>query len=211
MDAWRRNSRTRIAAILAAGALAACSSQPAPSQTPARTAPAQAAGRTTVGGTAPRGAIITLEPAVPREFPPPADSLLMDQFGLAFLPDSLVGRVGQRIDFRSSEDVQHNVRVVNTATKDTVFNVATPPFETYTHTFDTPGDYAVSCDVHPSMRAGIYIASTPYVTVAGKDGSFEFADVEPGSYKLVALDGERRLERAIDVTGPRTDVALDGR
>jgi plastocyanin len=164
-----------------------------------------------VAGKAPPDAIVTLEPAAPREFPPPANSLLMDQFGLAFLPDSLVGRVGQRIDFRSSEDVQHNVRVVNTATKETVFNVATPPFETYTHTFDTPGDYAVSCDVHPSMRAGIYIAPTPYVTVAGKDGSFSLSDVEPGSYRLVAIHRDQRVERDVEVSRPRTEITIDAR
>lgn len=170
--------------------------------------PAASAQRALVAGTAAPGTIVTLEPKSPREFPAPADARVIDQFGQQFLPPIVVAQVGQRVEFRSSEDVLHNVRVDEAGTQAPVFNVATPPFEAYTHTFDKAGYYNVSCDVHPAMRANILVAPTPYTAIADAKGAFSIADVEPGQYTVRAFSGGAPAERVVDVTAPRTDLAL---
>lgn len=199
--------------ILVAGALAlfaaACSGERAETGAAESEPAAHAAnGAAVASGTAPPGAIVTLESSVPREAPPPENTVLMDQFGQQFLPGVLAVRVGQRVEFRSSEDVLHNVRVDNVETKAPVFNVATPPFESYTHLFDTPGYYQVSCDVHPAMRANIYVAATPHVTVADEQGAFTFPDVPVGSYTVRVIDGDRSFDQTASVTSPRTELLL---
>ena len=97
----------------------------------------------------------------------------MDQQGQMFMPDTLLARTGQPVHFRSSEDVLHNVRVIRNDQKP-IFNVATPPWGSYTHTFDEPGFYNVTCDIHAAMRATMYVASTPYVGTADERGHFTF-------------------------------------
>jgi plastocyanin len=165
-----------------------------------------AAGRAVVRGRAPAGAVVALEPVEGRTLEPPADAQVMDQYGLAFVPDFVLVRAGQPLQFRSSEDVLHNVRVDESGTRAPVFNVATPPFKSYTHVFTRRGYYEVSCDVHPSMRAGVYVTGSPYAMVAGEDGTFSFADVEPGPYALTIFGGGKHTETPVQVVAPTTEI-----
>jgi len=173
--------------------------------------PASASGGHRVVGKAPAASgpivsIVVLQPATARSFPAPKEEQLMDQFGLGFNPDFLISRVGQTIEFRNSEDVMHNVRVTETATKTPEFNVSPAPSESYRHTFTRPGFYAVTCDIHPSMRADILVTDTPYAAVAARDGSFGFDDVAPGAYRLTVMYAGRRAERDVEVSGPLTEI-----
>jgi plastocyanin len=196
--------------LLAAVATLGCGSEPAPAPA-AAPPPAAPPARAVVSGTAAPGTIVSLEPAEPRQFPVPSDAGVIDQFGQQFLPGLLVVQAGQRVEFRSSEDVLHNVRVDEAGTRTPVFNVATPPFDSYTHTFDTPGYFNVSCDIHPAMRANIFVAPTPYTAVADDKGAFSIAGVEPGRYTARVFTGGAPTDRVIDVAGPRTELALANR
>jgi plastocyanin len=196
--------------LLAALAAAACSGTEEPERPAASTTP-RPAGRAVVAGTAGPGTIVTLEPMTPREFPAPAEAQVIDQSGQQFLPSLVVAQVGQRVEFRSSEDVLHNVRVDEVGSHTPVFNVATPPFETYTHTFDKAGYYNVSCDVHPAMRANIFVAPTPYTAIADASGKFSIADVEPGQYTARTFSGATPTERVVSVAAPKTELTLAAR
>jgi plastocyanin len=196
--------------LLLAAAGAGCSREPAP-EPRVDAHPAAPPGRAVVAGTAAPGTIVTLEPKSARQYPAPAQAAVMDQYGQQFLPGVLVAQVGQSVEFRSSEDVLHNVRVDEPGTQTQVFNVATPPFGSYTHTFDKAGYYNVSCDVHPAMRASIFVASTPYTAVADANGAFSIRDVEVGAYIALVFSGTPTpSERTIDVVAPKTELALSG-
>lgn len=185
---------------------------------PAAAAPPSTAGsrtspNSTVTGKGPHAdggfpAIIVLEPKEPRDFPSPAEPKVMDQQGLAFTPHLLLVRRGQAVMFRNREDVLHNVRVGESATGESMFNVATIPGNSYTHTFERPGFYSVECDVHETMHADILVTSTPYAVIAGDDGVFTIADVPQGSYTLTAYLGARRIEQAVEVVGARTELIV---
>jgi len=115
------------------------------------------------------GTFVWLEATFAHEFPPAEGVAYMDQQGQMFMPDTVLARTGQPFHFRSSEDVLHNVRVIR-SDKKPIFNVATPPFGSYMHTFDEPGLYNVTCDIHATMRGTVYVASTPYVGTADERG-----------------------------------------
>ena len=119
----------------------------------------------------------------------------------------MLARTGQPVHFRSTEDVLHNVRVIRSDHKP-IFNVATPPWGSYTHTFDQPGFYNVSCDIHTAMRATIYVASTPYVATADEQGRFTFTDVVPGTYKVSGFADATPVEKTVAVAGARVDIIL---
>jgi hypothetical protein len=137
----------------------------------------------------------------------------MDQYGSAFLPKVLVARVGQPVDFKNSEDVLHNVRVVDTESGKTVFNVGTPVVGSYRHTFEKEGAYDVSCDIHPYMAAFIIVTSAPYWAIAGSEGEFDIPEVPEGVYRLTVwnLDPKRRLETRVEIGGEPTELSLEPR
>ena len=159
--------------------------------------------------------VVILEPETPRGVPEgvavPEEPAIIDQFGMAFVPEVLVARSGQTVEFRNSEDVLHNVHVVDRETTSTVANVATPSVDsTFQLTFEDPGTYAVLCDVHAAMAAFIIVTSSPYSVVAGRDGTFALPDVPHGSYTLSVWnrDENRRSRRLVTVEGPRTEVIV---
>ena len=69
-------------------------------------------GRTLVTGDAPSGAFVRLEPTFAFEHRLPTGESFIDQSGQMFIPGAPGGPDGQTIQFRSSENVLHNVRVI---------------------------------------------------------------------------------------------------
>ncbi len=163
-------------------------------------------GEPSVAGRAPAAAgglpaVVTLEPADGHSVQLPDAPALMDQYALSFLPQLLVVRTGQAVEFRNSEEVSHNVRVVDVTADSTLFNVATPQGEPYLHEFPRAGEYTVACDIHPGMTAFILAVDASYATVAEEDGAFAFADVPPGAYTLRVWhpDATQRSTRQVQV------------
>ena len=177
-----------------------------PTNSTNRTNPANQSGTTVSVKTQP-GTFVWLEARFEHDFPQPEGPAYMDQQGQMFMPDTVLARTGQPMHFRSSEDVLHNVRVIRSDQKP-IFNVATPPFGSYTHTFNEPGFYNVTCDIHATMRATIYVASTPYVGTADERGLFTFDKVVPGPYKVAGFADGKPIEKTIDVAGAHVDVSL---
>ena len=158
-----------------------------------------------MSGRAPGGALVMLEPlAAPA--PLPDGAAVMDQFSKAFVPETLVVRVGQPVIFKNSEDQLHNVTVTRSRTGTGVFNISQNQGDTYTHTFDQPGEYDVTCDVHPGMRATVVATTTPFTAYADARGTFSFANVPPGAYRLRVAVGGRELSRTVDIAGASVDL-----
>ena len=189
---------------LAAGA---CSQPEQPAATSPQAGSAPAATSAVVSGKAPRGAIVMLTTASGTHELPPGP-VVMDQISKTFVPEVLVARVGQPVEFRNSEEMEHNVIVVKSRTGRGVFNEAPSPFEKYVHTFQEVGVYSVSCDIHPGMKATVVVTPTPYTAVTDNSGAFSFANVPPGSYRLSVLSDRGDSERAIDVKLPKTEVVF---
>lgn len=215
----RRNSLRILAVLVALHLTAAGCRYKAEDSTASREQSPPGAGdaaTSVVSGTAPPSSgglvsIVLLEPRPVRELPVPAEPKVMDQFGQAFSPTLLLARQGQPVEFRNSEDTLHNVRVHHVESGDPAFNVSLAPFGKYVYTFEQPGFYAVSCDIHPSMAADILVTSTPYAVIAENDGRFSLPDVQAGSYSLVVLHGGKRIARVVEIAGPRTDVSVHDR
>ena len=192
------------AAVLAA---AGCST---PSDDAARgTTPAAAASNTPgIAGKAPRGAIVSLTPAPPRDLPLPDGPAIMDQYAKQFVPDMLLVRVGQQVEFRNSEDSPHNVNVNRIPTGTQIFSVGTAPYQKYVHTFDQPGQYAVACDIHPGMNATVVAVTTPYVTIADDRGAFTWPDVPAGEYTLGWILTGQTGEKRVTISSGRTELTV---
>jgi plastocyanin len=160
-----------------------------------------------VTGTVPANAIVSLLP-VAGDAPMPEGPAVMDQYSKQFVPNSLYVRVGQKVEFRNSEDMPHNVIVSRRGSGAQVFNVGTEPHEKYVHAFDRVGQYDVICDIHPGMQATVVATQSPSATIAGDDGSFTLPNVALGSYKLSLTFEGRTVEQPLEVTAARTVVKI---
>lgn len=206
---------------VAAGALTAvmiaaagCSPEPQDTTQPPEPVTPEAGAAHVVTGQAPPAvhgfpSVVELEPNTPMEYPASRERPVMDQAGISFFPSVLLARVGQPVEFRNSEDVLHNVRVFERATGTTEFNVSTPVSGVYEHTFERPGRYAVSCDVHPGMAAVVLVTSTPWTVIAEADGRFSLPDVPPGEYTLTVHSGGQQSEHLVQIDGPQTELIVD--
>lgn len=182
---------------------AACNSTPSPA---AATAPAPVTG-SAVSGIAPRNAIVSLLPAGAPP-PMPDQPAVMDQLSQQFIPNVLLVRPGQPVEFRNSEDMPHNVSVTRRGSGTEVFNVGTEPRQKHVHTFDRIGQFDVLCDIHEGMSAIVIVAPGPVTTIAEDDGRFFFPNVALGSYKVsLTFDGQT-VEQGLEVTGARTNFKL---
>lgn len=139
------------------------------------------------------------------------DTIAMDQIDVSFTPSVLVAHVGQVVEFRNSEQIPHNVRARVVGGTTDVLNVSTGPDEAYHHAFVTAGEYTITCDIHPGMRATVLVVRTPYVTTAAGDGTFAFDTVPPGTYtlRIWSADETRRMERQVTIDGTTGQVILE--
>jgi plastocyanin len=180
---------------------------------PAAEAPPADTGAQTVTGKAPSNpgsypAIVVLEPIGAEAAGSQASTPVMDQVQQTFIPSVLLVRTGQPVDFLNNDDVLHNVRVREDATRESTFNVAIPTGEKYTHTFPRDGFYDVGCDIHPGMSAQILSSSTPYTAVADSTGAFAIQNVPNGPYKAVAYAGAQKVEKEVNIASGQATVDL---
>jgi plastocyanin len=187
---------------------AACnSSQPESAPSPiSRNQPSD--GPATITGTAAPGVVVMIEPLDTPSPPMPDGPAVMDQYGKQFVPDTLLVRVGQVVEFKNSEDVDHNVQVLRMPTGTTVMNESGSKGQVFRHIFEQPGSYEVNCDIHPGMRATIIAAHTPYAALANQDGSFTINNVPPGKYVLKSTIQGRDVAQEFIAAAPRTTVSV---
>lgn len=156
-------------------------------------------------------AAVVLTPVEAREFTPSANPAVMNQIGFEFIPHMLVAQAGQTVRFQNSDDELHNVNVTEVETDTPTFNVATVTFGSYEHTFDHPGFYTVTCDIHTTMRATILVVTSPYNTRTDEEGNFTLENVPAGGYTLTVYAEGAPIVRSVQVGGGRTELEITAR
>jgi plastocyanin len=141
--------------------------------------------------------IVIFEPEGEPDRSPQLEPPVMDQVQQTFTPPVLLVRTGQPVEFHNSDEVLHNVRVRDDATKTGAFNVAIPTGGKYVYTFKDDGYYDVGCDIHPAMAAQVIATTSPFTTLADAQGHFVIDGVPTGSYKVTVYAGADRLERTL--------------
>ena len=109
---------------------------------------------------------------------PTADAaLIFDQKNCEFLAPVFAARVGQPVEVRNSDPVGHNTNIDGTS-----FNQLIPAGQatTYTPDLDMGTPKAVTCNIHPWMKAFVIFRKDGYVAVSSTDGSFAIADLPAG-------------------------------
>ena len=120
-----------------------------------------------------------------RVFAPPAEPAGMDQAGCVFVPHLLAVQSNQVIEFKSSDEILHNVRAE--AESNRTFNVSMPGRgRAVRRFFSTPEKVTIRCDLHLWMQATIAVSEHPFFDVTGEDGRFDLAGLPAGTYDVEA-------------------------
>jgi hypothetical protein len=134
----------------------------------------------------------------------------LDQKHCRYIPHILLVPQDATLQIQSSDATLHTVHMEGAAT----FNLPFPFTNQITsRTMSTPGLVHIRCNGgHVWMNAEMMVVPHPYYAVTDESGQFEFTDVPPGSYQIVAWHegwGREGKEEVYDVlTQRRVDRPL---
>jgi hypothetical protein len=134
----------------------------------------------------------------------------LDQKHCRYIPHILLVPQGATLQIQSSDATLHTVHMEGAAT----FNLPFPFTSQITsRTMSTPGLVHIRCNGgHVWMNAEMMVVPHPYYAVTDESGQFEFTDVPPGTYQIVAWHegwGREGKEEVYDVlTQRRVDRPL---
>src|SRR2546421_3173619 len=129
--------------------------------------------------------------ALPRQL----ENATVAQKNKSFTPNFLVIPRGTQVEFPNWDNFDHNVFSRSKAAP--AFDLERyPRGMSKTRTFEKLGVVQVFCNIHPQMRAVIYVTPNRFFTRADADGNFEITGVPPGTYDVIAwqerCDEQRR-------------------
>lgn len=158
----------------------------------------------TVGAGGELANVIVYVKNAPGNYPPPSTPAVLDQKGCKYIPHVSAVQVGQPIQIKNSDATLHNVHAmpeVNSA-----FNEGQPvQGMVSTKKFDKVEmkPFRIKCDVHGWMKSYMAVLPHPFHGVSQMNGTFNIANLPPGTYTLVAWH-EKFGEQEQSVTvGPK--------
>jgi hypothetical protein len=129
----------------------------------------------------------------------------LDQRHCRYIPHILLVPASAELEMVSSDATLHTIHMDGAASYNLPFPFAGRPT---TRAFQTPGLVNLRCNGgHVWMNAEMFVAPHPYYAVTDEGGHFEFTDVPPGTYQIVAWhEGWNLLgkEQAYDVLTERS-------
>jgi len=131
-----------------------------------------------------------------KEYPAPAEPVVLDQNGCQYHPHVMGVMVGQTFKILNSDGLLHNVHSLPQI--NTGFNRAMPAtVKEAEFTFTKPEFmFKVKCDVHPWMGAYVSVMSHPYFAVTGTDGKFTISGLPAGTYEVEVWQEKLKTQSA---------------
>ncbi len=108
----------------------------------------------------------------------------LDQLNCEFQPYVLPMHQDQTLVIKSSDAINHNVRV-SAFTNESTNRTLTPQGKLALKLAAERHPIKMACDIHPWMKSYVMVFDHPFFTTTAADGSFEIEGVPPGPQKLV--------------------------
>jgi len=107
-------------------------------------------------------------------------TITLDNKHCAFVPHVQAATVRSKLKITNSDLFLHNTRAVLAAS----FNQAVAPGREVEKALRKPGWIPVGCDLHPWMRAHIWIFAHDLFDVSEADGAYKIPNIPPGEYDI---------------------------
>jgi plastocyanin len=116
---------------------------------------------------------------------------VMEQRNKTFAPHVMAVPVGSTVAFPNFDSIYHNVFSLSQPQRFDLGMYKSGDMRQVV--FDKPGIIRLGCNIHANMSAYLVVVDAPHYVVADPDGSFAFASLVPGKYKVQAWS-ERSAE-----------------
>jgi plastocyanin len=124
----------------------------------------------------------------------------------SFVPDVLVVRVGDPVDFPNVDKVFHNAFSL---TPGNDFDLGLyRGGQSNQVTFRQPGEVDVFCNIHPEMAAKVLVLQNDYFVRPEATGAYKLS-LPPGQYTLVAWTPDHQPDKQSITIAAGADVAAD--
>jgi hypothetical protein len=138
----------------------------------------------------------------------------LDNRECIFEPRVGIARHRGEVTITNSDPLLHNTNLVLHEGARTLGNVSLPrQGQTSNQRLRKEGLVEIKCDVHPWMKAFLFVTPHPYAVVSAADGTFTLDGVPPGTYKVKIwheLLGEKEMNVTVEANGTATlDVAFE--
>ncbi len=136
--------------------------------------------------------------------------VVVDQVKCEFVPYASVVHKDQKLIFKSSDPVGHNVDIKSFVNPgmNTMLN-ANGSVE-YKIKKEDKRPTPVICDIHPWMKGFFLVADSPFAVVTKKDGSFEIPNVPAGPQQLVVWQSTKGFVTSGSTKGMTVEVKPGG-
>ena len=167
-------------------------------------------GTLTIDGKAPTGfGVVMMWPSNGKYTKRTPKQRVIEQRNKEFAPHVMAVPVGSTVAFPNYDSIFHNVFSLS---KSKAFDLGMyKSGESREIKVDKPGIVRVGCNLHASMSAYLIVVDAPAYVSTEPDGSFSFASLAPGKYKVQAWNersGEP-LETTVEIKPGANTASLD--
>ena len=123
-----------------------------------------------------------------KTFPVPSTPVEIDQVRASYNPYVVGAMVGQKIRFKNSDPLLHNVHATPKVDGNDEFNLPqTTQGQVDEKVFAKPEVLVrIKCDVHNWMFTYVGVCSNPFFAVTDENGNYKIPNLPPGEYTLTA-------------------------
>jgi len=142
------------------------------------------------------------------KFDTPSDPVVLSQKNCMYEPHVVALMTNQPFEIANNDPTMHNVHPMPKHNRQwsTSQPVGSAPLKsTFARTeFAIP----VLCNVHPWMRAFVFVFDHPYFAVTSKTGTFELRNLPPGTYTIEAWQENYGTQDQTVTIGPKESKAV---
>ena len=139
----------------------------------------------------------------------PAQPVVLDQKGCMYEPRVLAVMTGQSYEVHNEDQTIHNVHPMPRVNRpwNKSEPIGDPPIEA---NFTKPElAIPIACNIHPWMRAYMFVFAHPYFAITPKTGAFTLKGIPPGTYTIEAWQERFGTEDQTITLGPSESKSLD--
>jgi plastocyanin len=152
--------------------------------------------------------VVTLEPLGKKFKKREPKQRVIEQRNREFLPHVLAVPVGSTVSFPNYDPTFHNVF---STSESRAFDLGLyKGGQARDVVFDKEGVVRLGCNLHANMAAFVVVVAAPHYAITDDKGSFKFASLAPGKYKLRAWNerSQKPVEQEVVVKAGANSVEL---
>jgi plastocyanin len=138
----------------------------------------------------------------------PAAPAVLDQQACMYVPRVVAVMTGQTLQVKNEDPTAHNIHFMPHTNKQWNYSMPSGGDSLETH-FDKPElAIPVMCNVHPWMRAFLFVFADPYFAVTTQTGAFNLTNVPPGTYTVEAWQEKLGTQDQTVTIGPKESKSV---